>query len=166
MSTTALQTTPVLKTSPVAAFDHLAAVRAIAKLMDSAFVLPGTRFRVGLDSIIGLFPVVGDLVGVLVSGYIVSVAARSGVPRTVLARMMLNVGIDAVGGAVPLVGDVFDAAWKANLRNVALLEQAVADPARARRSSRWMIAGLLAVLFAVVAGAVAAGVFLVRLVTG
>jgi hypothetical protein len=89
-----------------------------------------------------------------VSSYVLITAARLGVPRTVIARMLVNVGTDAVVGAVPLVGDVFDAVWKANTRNLVLLERAVVEPAATRRSSRWLLIGLVAAVIALV-GAVA-----------
>src|SRR5262249_38815693 len=84
-------------------------------VLDSSFEIPGTKFRVGLDPIVGLIPVVGDLIGMLISGYIIMLAARLGVPRAVLGRMLINVAADTVLGAVPVAGDVLDAAWRANL---------------------------------------------------
>ena len=142
---------------------EVAAVRALAKLLDSAVAIPGTNFRVGLDALIGLIPVVGDLAGLLSSGFILAVAARAGVPKAVLARMLLNVGADAAVGAVPVVGDVLDVAWRANTRNAALLEQALADPRRAGRSSWWVVAGAVAGVLILTAGGIALSVWLVRL---
>lgn len=97
-------------------------LRRLAWLLDNSIVIPGTRFTIGLDAILGLFPVLGDLLGALISGYIVIEAARLGVPRNVLARMLLNIAIEALIGVLPVAGDVFDAAWKANQRNVGLLD--------------------------------------------
>jgi len=91
-------------------------------LLESAVRIPGTRIRFGADALIGLVPGLGDLVGGLVSALIVSEAIRAGVPRAVLIRMFTNVAVDMLGGAVPLAGDVFDVAWKAGARNLALLE--------------------------------------------
>jgi hypothetical protein len=95
----------------------------LAHLMDSAFVIPGLNRRIGLDSVMGLVPVVGDVAGMLLSSYIVYEARRLGVPRWLLARMALNVAFDGVVGSVPLAGDIFDAAFKANRRNVRLLRR-------------------------------------------
>ena len=100
----------------------------LAWLLDSAIVVPGTRFRVGLDALIGLIPGLGDLIGTALSAYIVAAAARRGLPRSVLLRMAFNVGLEAVVGVVPILGDLFDAAWKANQRNMALLRQYAAVP--------------------------------------
>ncbi len=144
------------------ATDHLPMVRAVAKLMDTAFVVPGTRFRFGLDALIDLIPGVGDAVGAAVSTYLVYAAAQMGVPKAVLARMLLNVGIDAAIGIVPFAGAVGDAVWKANVRNAALLERAVAEPRAARRSSVWLFAGLAAVVLALAAGGVVLSVLLVK----
>lgn len=96
-------------------------VHRLARLMDSSIRLPG-GFRIGVDGLIGLVPVVGDLAAAGVSFYIVAHAARAGVPASVLARMVLNVALDAVIGAIPVLGDVFDAAFKANLRNARLMD--------------------------------------------
>ena len=99
-----------------------ARLRAYARLLDSAVRLPG-GFRIGLDGLIGLVPGVGDIVGAGLSGYLVVAAARLGVSRTVLARMIANVVIESVVGAVPIVGDAFDFVFKANERNVRLLHR-------------------------------------------
>jgi hypothetical protein len=141
-----------------------AAAREIAWWMDSAFVLPGTNFRVGFDALIGLIPVLGDLIGMAISGYLVLTAARLGVPRVVLMRMLLNVGTDAVLGAVPLAGDFLDAAWRANAKNARLLDQALADPKATGRSSFWVVLGMLAAVLAICVGGIVLTVWLVRLV--
>lgn len=95
---------------------------ALARLLDSSIRLPG-GFRIGIDALIGLVPGIGDAAGVLISAYIVARAARLGVPRGVLLRMILNVLIDGLVGAIPVAGDVFDAVWKSNARNLRLLER-------------------------------------------
>ncbi len=104
---------------------RLARLRKLAWLIDGAFGLPGTRFRFGLNSIVGLLPVGGDLVLGGISMYIVYEAAQLGVPRAVLARMVANVAMEVAGGSVPILGDLFDMALKANLRNIALIEKHV-----------------------------------------
>ncbi|GJE41804.1 DUF4112 domain-containing protein [Methylobacterium soli] len=101
----------------------LARLEKLAHLLDSAFLIPGTNRRVGIDAVIGLVPIVGDFAGMLMSSYILYEARRLGVPRWLLARMALNVAFDGMVGAVPLAGDLFDAAFKANRRNVRLLRR-------------------------------------------
>jgi hypothetical protein len=125
----------------------------LAYLLDDSIPIPGTGRRVGLDAVIGLVPGVGDAAGAVLSGYIVLEAARLGAPFPVLARMLLNVGAEALMGAIPFLGDLFDAAWKANDRNVRLLRDAVATPDAARRSSRGVLMGVALLLLLVLGGA-------------
>jgi uncharacterized protein DUF4112 len=90
-------------------------------LLDSAFVVPGTNIRFGLDAIVGLVPGIGDFVMSLVSLYIVHEARQLGAPVHLLVRMIANIAIDGVVGSAPLAGDIFDVMWRANRRNMALL---------------------------------------------
>lgn len=114
----------------------------LAWWLDSSIRLPG-GWRIGADAILGLVPFLGDALGVLLSAYIVLQAARLHAPWSVLLRMMLNVAVEGLTGLVPLAGDVFDAAWKANLRNVKLLEAYLDDPTTVTSSSRHFFGGLL-----------------------
>lgn len=98
-------------------------VRHLAQLLDNRFTIPGTSYRFGLDSLIGLIPGIGDLATGAISAYIVYLARTQGVPKHVLARMAWNIAVDTGIGAIPLLGDVMDFAWKANLKNVKLLER-------------------------------------------
>jgi hypothetical protein len=123
----------------------------LAWLLDSAIQIPGTRFRVGLDALVGLIPGFGDIAGVLLSSYIVREAARAGAPTSVLLHMAWNVAVEGVVGMIPFAGDVFDAVWKANQRNVALLEAHFENPQRAQRSSRVFVALLILGLISLVA---------------
>ena len=100
----------------------LTRLRALSHLLDSSVRLPG-GYRIGLDPLIGLIPGVGDAVMLLPAGYIVFEAYRLGVPRRTLARMGFNIGVETLFGAVPILGDVFDATFKANNRNLYLLER-------------------------------------------
>jgi hypothetical protein len=122
----------------------------LAWLLDSSIPIPGTRFSVGIDALIGLVPFIGDIAGVLLSSTILIEAARLGAGRSVLARMALNVAVEGLAGVVPFAGDVFDAAWKANQRNVRLLNQWLDQPQRAERSSVLLVAGLVGSLVALV----------------
>lgn len=101
---------------------RLQGLRRIAQLLDNAFVVPGTSYRVGLDPILGVLPGLGDLVSPLFTVGILLQARALGVPKVVQARMMINAGVDALLGVVPVVGDLFDFAWKANAKNMDLLE--------------------------------------------
>ena len=138
-------------------------LKALAWLLDSSIRLPG-GFRIGVDALFGLLPFFGDAAGVVLSGYIVSQAARLGLPSSVLGRMLFNIAVEGVIGIIPIFGDIFDAAWKANQRNIRLLEQHIAAPAQsAAASRRWLfIVVVLFVVFAVVLGSLSA--LLVRLI--
>lgn len=98
-------------------------VEAVARVMDSAFEIPGTKIRMGLDGLIGLVPVVGDLVSAMISSYVIWEAKNLGVSKFTLSRMMGNLAIDTVVGIVPVVGDAFDVAFKTNIKNLALLRK-------------------------------------------
>lgn len=98
-------------------------IRKLSRLMDTAIGIPGTKFRIGLDPIIGLIPGAGDVISTAFSAYIIYLATRFGIPSKDIQRMILNISLEAVVGTVPLVGDLFDAYYKSNIRNLAILEQ-------------------------------------------
>ena len=98
-------------------------LEALAKLMDNAFVVPGTNVRFGLDGVIGLVPGIGDVVSGLVSSYLIWEARRLGVSKWILGRMMANTLLDTTIGAIPLAGDVFDVMFRANVKNMSLLRR-------------------------------------------
>ena len=144
-------------------------VRTLARLLDNAITVPGTSWKIGLDPIIGLIPGIGDMIGAVLSGYIVLEAVQAQVPTFTLARMLVNVGIDTLLGSVPALGDVFDAAWKSNVMNVALLERHLAAAGSTppkRRNVIGVMALALIVLVLIVGAGVALGVFAARLLWG
>jgi hypothetical protein len=128
----------------------VAALRKIAELLDAAFVVPGTSYRIGLDPILGLIPGLGDVVSPLFTIAILWQARDLRLPRVVQVRMMFNVAIDALLGVVPVIGDLFDVAWKANLRNLALLERHGAGVRRAAAGD-WLFVALLTLAVVAVA---------------
>ncbi len=123
-------------------------VRKLAKLMDAQFSIPGTGYRFGLDGIIGLIPGAGDLATFAVSGYMLLIMAQNGASGFVLARMALNILLDAAIGSIPLLGDVFDFAFKANTRNLRLMEEHY-TAGRHRGSALKIIVPVLVVLLAI-----------------
>lgn len=102
---------------------RIARIEAIAKLLDVAFVLPGTNIRYGIDGLIGLIPVVGDIITTAISLWLVREARALGAPWYITARMLGNVAVDGVVGMVPFAGDAFDVMFRANMRNMRLLRR-------------------------------------------
>lgn len=139
-------------------------------LMDDLIRVPGLGWRFGLDAIVGLIPGFGDTATSLVSFYILVAAVRYRVPKITLLRMGMNIGIDYVVGSFPLVGDLFDAWWKSNQRNVALLGQRAtvsASEARQGELSDWLFVGLIILLLAGLAlGAAAISLYFLMLIAG
>lgn len=101
-------------------------LEAFGRFLDSSIRLPG-GFRIGWDGIIGLIPGIGDAIGFGLSSWLVWRAYQLGLPRSVIIRMLLNVGIEALVGVVPVIGDLFDFVFKANNRNIALMQRALAS---------------------------------------
>ena len=115
---------------------------ALARLLDETFALPGTGWRFGLEAIIGLVPVVGDLVSAGLGGLLIFRALQFRLPRIVVARMAFNTLLDLSFGAIPLVGDLFDFAYKSNRRNIDLFQRYAGDSGRSTRSE-WLFFGAL-----------------------
>jgi hypothetical protein len=123
-------------------------------VLDEAVRIPGTNIRIGLDALLGLIPGGGDVAGGFFSGLIILQAARAGAPTAVLGRMLGNLLVDVVLGAVPILGDVFDVAWRANTRNVRLLESWRERPATTKRASALAVGAILIALLAIIGLAV------------
>jgi len=119
----------------------------LALIMDQFLAVPGTKFKFGLDPIIGLIPGLGDVASALVSAASLIYAGRCGVPKILLSRMAMNILINEVVGLVPGVGDAFSFWFKSNARNYDLLKQHIATPSRSRKSDWLFIGGILFILF-------------------
>jgi len=102
---------------------RIARLEAIATLLDVAFILPGTKIRYGVDGIIGLIPMVGDIIATALSLWVVREARALGAPWHLTARMLGNVAVQGVVGTVPVAGDAFDVLFRANMRNARLLRR-------------------------------------------
>jgi hypothetical protein len=142
---------------------RLVHLRRFAHWMDDGIKLPGIPLRFGLDPIIGLVPGLGDAVGAALSTWILIEAAGLGASRATLGRIVYNIVVDAVGGAIPVVGDIFDVAWKANLKNVALVERQLADPVRAGKADRRFVLLLCGAVLTLCAGLAVLGALFVTL---
>lgn len=143
---------------------RLGGVTRLARWLDTALRIPGTRIRFGLDALLGIVPGLGDAVGALIGGYIVWAAVRAGAPRLVIARMLANIAVDAIVGAVPVAGTIFDVAYKANRRNAQMLgawaQSPAAIEARQRRLALALVSSLLGLLV-IAAAALAFGAWAV-----
>jgi hypothetical protein len=117
----------------------------LAWLMDSYFRIPSTQIRFGLDGLIGLIPGFGDALGAVISSHILTQAAQMGVPKSILLKMAFNIGFDAILGIIPVIGDVSDIVWKANQRNVQLLNDYLNQPEETVIHSRLFV-GILGLL--------------------
>ena len=114
----------------------------VTKVLDELIEVPGTSIKVGLDPVIGLIPVAGDAVSALVGGWLILEASRFGIPRVVLARMVLNLAVDLGIGAIPILGDLYDIAFRSNSRNLALFRRHALDPAASTRGEQALLVGL------------------------
>lgn len=143
-------------------------MRLLAQLLDDSITIPGTGRKIGLDPIVGLIPGIGDLIGAVLSAYIILEAARADVSGFTLVRMVANVGFDTLLGAIPVVGDVFDAMWKSNTKNVAILERHVARQtshgARGRSYNVGAVVLTVIALLVIVGVGLLLGIFVARLI--
>ena len=131
---------------------RLVHLRRLSRILDNAIPIPGTGYRIGLDPILGLLPGGGDTVSGALGAYIIVEAARIGLPRKVIWKMVGNIMFDAVIGTVPVLGDLFDAGWKANVKNVALLERHLDLIPLDSKSDYLFLIGLISILIIIVLG--------------
>ena len=137
----------------------IARVTRLAQVLDTAFRIPGTRIRFGVDQLLGLVPGLGDAIAALIGGFIVWTAVRVGAPPLVVGRMLVNIAVDAVVGAVPLAGTVFDIAFKAHRRNARLLTAWSEGPGAVEMRQRRLLLALVVVVLALLGIAIAALAF-------
>jgi hypothetical protein len=136
-------------------------VRALARTLDSAIGIPGTRVRFGADALLGLFPGLGDALSAALAAVPVVIAVRHRLPVAVLLRMVGNIALDTVVGSIPILGDVFDVGFKANQRNAALIEQHIERPEGVARESRVVLGVAIAGVLVLIVGVVALALWVV-----
>lgn len=141
-------------------------LRTLTRMLDNAIPIPGTNYRIGLDPFLGLIPGGGDIAGAALSAYIVISAAQLGLPRESLLRMVFNILLEVFVGTVPVLGDFFDVAWKANVKNMELLDIHIKSPQMGKKADMWFVFLLVGGLMLVVIGAIALGITLITLVFG
>ena len=148
---------PLTNSSPTSSNNRTQAtlqrLQNLSHILDNAIAIPGLGYRIGIDPLIGLLPGGGDLMAGLISIYVVAEAARMGVPAATLGRMGLNILVEVLMGTVPMIGDFFDVVWKANVRNVDLLERHIRNPRPSRRADQLFAIILITGLVVLVVGA-------------
>jgi Domain of unknown function (DUF4112) len=149
---------------PAAKLAKLEHLRSLSVLWDESLKIPGTKFRVGLESVIGLLPFGGDAIGIVLSCYILFHAIQFRLPQSILLRMALNILIDGVVGTIPFIGDLFDSTWKANTRNVNLLEAHLRYPRSSHSANRRFVVLLGAGVVLIVAMLFAVSAMLLKLI--
>lgn len=130
-------------------------LRRLSERLDETFRIPGTNHKVGIESIIGAIPLVGDLIGGLISAYIIYSGIKMGVPPKIITQMAVNVVIDFVIGSIPIVGDLFDFIWKSNMKNIELIEKTTALDNEENKINYLIVASLIIALVATIFGILA-----------
>jgi hypothetical protein len=125
-------------------------LKRVTDLLDELVPIPGTGQRVGLDPLIGLIPVVGDVVAAIVGGWVILEAARFGIPRVVVGRMVVNLVVDLAIGAIPFLGDLFDIVSRSNSKNLDLFRRHALDPGASTRGEKSFFAGLVLLLVGII----------------
>ncbi|NJO09827.1 MAG: DUF4112 domain-containing protein [Leptolyngbyaceae cyanobacterium SL_1_1] len=158
------QSRPLPQPLSPAQMDRLQRVRNLSRILDNSITLPGINYKIGLDPIIGLLPGGGDLLTGLMSVYVLVEAYRFGLPTATLSRMAFNILLEVVAGTVPTIGDLFDVVWKANARNVELLEQHLQQPQPTRRANQFFFVLIVALLIAAIIGVATFAILVVQFV--
>lgn len=129
-------------------------LETLSRYLDGLFKIPGTGWKFGLDSIIGLIPNVGDMATSLVSFYILIAGVRYGVPKITLLRMAFNIGLDYLVGVIPFVGDAFDFFWKSNKQNMDLIRERGAGKGKGTTGDWIFVIAVIVLLIAILIGSI------------
>ncbi len=150
---------------PAQSLPELHLARTIFRVMDEAFTVPGTNFKFGIDPLLGFLPVAGDAVSLVVSGLVVMLAVRQGVNFSTLLKMTGNVMLDFLVGSIPVLGNIFDFGFKANRRNLSLLEKFYASGKPAHSAgvmAFWLSIGVFLLLLGACVAAMAIGLMVLQ----
>ncbi len=158
------QTSVTPASSPIIS-DQLQPVRRIARVLDDLIRIPGTNIGIGIDPLLNLIPIAGDAAGTVMGAYLLLSAVKMGVPKRILARMILNISIDALVGVIPFLGQAFDFVWKANSKNMVLLERYAINPSGTAKSSGIAVMVILVSLVLVLVGTLAFAYWLLTLLS-
>ena len=135
--------------------EKLIRLKLLSKRLDETFTIPGTKHKIGIESLIGAIPVIGDLIGGILSTYIMYSGIKMGASPRIIAQMAANIAVDFAIGSIPIVGDLFDFVWKANKKNVKLIEEVSILNEETNKINYLIVAalivGLVAIMLAILA---------------
>ena len=129
--------------------EKLIRLKRLSERLDNTFTIPGTKYKIGIEALIGAVPIIGDLIGGILASYIMYSGVKMGAPPRIIARMAVNIAIDFAIGSIPIIGDLFDLVWKANRKNVELIEDATLDDKKEQKLNYLIITALILVLLGI-----------------
>ena len=129
--------------------EKLIRLKRLSERLDNTFTIPGTKYKIGIEALIGAVPIIGDLIGGILASYIMYSGMKMGAPPQIIARMAVNIAIDFTIGSIPIIGDLFDLVWKANKKNVELIEDATLDDKEEQKLNYLIITALILVLLGI-----------------
>ena len=130
--------------------EKLLKLKLLSKRLDDSIKIPGTNQKFGIDAIVGIIPILGDFIGVIFSVYIMYSGIKMGVSSKIVKKMAANIAIEFVIGSIPIIGDIFDALWKANKRNVELIEEATIENQENYRLNYLIMASLIVLILSLI----------------
>ena len=130
--------------------EKLLRLKLLSERLDNSIKIPGTNQKIGIDPIIGLIPILGDFIGVIFSTYIMYSGIKMGVSSKIVKKMATNLAIEFIIGSIPIIGDIFDALWKANKKNVELIEEATIENQENYRLNYLIIASLIVLILGLI----------------
>ena len=129
--------------------EKLIRLKRLSERLDDTFTIPGTKYKIGIEALIGAVPIIGDLIGGILASYIIYSGIKMGAPPRIITRMAVNIAIDFAIGSIPIIGDLFDLVWKANKKNVELIEDATLDDKEEQKLNYLIITALILVLLGI-----------------
>ena len=130
--------------------EKLLRLKLLSERLDNSIKIPGTNQKIGIDAIIGIIPILGDFIGAIFSTYILYSGIKMGVSSKIVKKMAANIAIEFVIGSIPIIGDIFDALWKANKRNVELIEEATLENQENYRLNYLIMASLIIIILGLI----------------
>ena len=130
--------------------EKLLRLKLLSERLDNSIKIPGTNQKIGIDAIVGIIPILGDFIGAIFSTYILYSGIKMGVSSKIVKKMATNIAIEFIIGSIPIIGDIFDALWKANKRNVELIEEATLENQEKYRLNYLIMASLIIIILGLI----------------